>query len=368
MKEPAKTSDPHQGIADFRGEIDRIDGEIISLLEQRQAAARTIGGLKRRLGVPVIDQAREAEITRSLTAKGRRHLTSRHIQHIFKEIISAARSVQQQARTLSRREGAMGIGQPSVGIIGGTGRMGTWFFRFIEQRGMSVLKTGRTGPHSLEEVVRTCRVVVISVPIRKTLSIIRRIGPMMSEESLLMDLTSIKEAPLAAMVSCSRSEVVGLHPLFGPGDDSTREKRMVICRGRGEQGLSWIKDLLEEGGVETLMMEAAEHDRLMGIIQGANHLATLALALSIKRSGIPLEELMRGATPVFMERLERIQAMLGQPSELFSALMMENSHAGDSLRDVARSVEEWLEIVDKKDEKAFSDLFESLQSHFLMES
>ncbi len=261
----------------------------------------------------------------------------------------------------------MGLGPPIVGIIGGTGRMGTWFSRFMEQCGMEVMKTGRNGPHSLEEVVEACRVVVISVPIRKTVSIIRRMAPMMPEDSLLMDLTSVKEAPLAAMVFYSRSEVVGLHPLFGPDDDSSREKRMVVCRGRGERGLRWIKELLEEAGMETLMMGPAEHDRFMGIIQGANHLATLALALCIKRSGISLEPLAGCATPVFRERLERIRAMLRQPSELFSALMMENPHAENSLKAVARSAEEWLEIVDRKDEREFSDLFESLQSRFLME-
>jgi prephenate dehydrogenase len=258
----------------------------------------------------------------------------------------------------------MGMGKPAVGIIGGTGRMGTWFSGFMEQCGMVVLRTGKDGPHGLEEVVRTCRVVVISVPIRKALPLIRRIGPLMSEDSLLMDLTSVKEAPLAAMMSCSRSEVVGLHPLFGPDDDSPRERKMVICRGRGDRGMRWIKGLLQEAGVETLIMDAAEHDRFMGIIQGANHLATLALALSIKRSGVPLEQLVRCATPVFMERLERVQAMLGQPSELFSALMMGNPHAWEFLKAVKGSLEEWLELVGDKDENAFADLFDSLRGYY----
>ncbi len=96
MKEQTKTCGPNPGIADLRREIDRIDGEIISLLEERQASARAIGEQKRRLGAPVVDRAREAEIIRGLAARGGRYLTNRHIQHIFKEIISAARSVQRE--------------------------------------------------------------------------------------------------------------------------------------------------------------------------------------------------------------------------------------------------------------------------------
>ena len=257
----------------------------------------------------------------------------------------------------------MGIGRKSVGIIGGTGRMGAWFSGFMEQCGMDVMKTGKDGPYSLEELVGTCSVVVVSVPIRKTLSIIRRVGPMMSEGSLLMDLPSVKERPLAAMMKSSRSEVVGLHPLFGP-DDATEEKRVVICKGRGERGMRWIRALLEGAGLETQMMDPAEHDRLMGLVQGANHLATLALALSIRSSGMPLERLNQCVTPAFKERLERIVKMLRQPSELFSSLLMENPHAGDSMKAFAGSVEEWLRIVDKRDEKAFADLFDSLQAYF----
>jgi len=100
MNEQKKTCGLRQGIADIRREVDGIDREIVSLLEERQAAARAIGGLKRRLGAPVMDQAREAEITMGLMSRGGKTLTSRHIQHIFREIFSAARSVQEETEVV----------------------------------------------------------------------------------------------------------------------------------------------------------------------------------------------------------------------------------------------------------------------------
>ena len=81
-----------------REEIDGIDNEIISLLARRQEVAAVIGRTKKNLGVQVFDPAREQQVLKKVTSKKQGKLTKEAVRHIFNEIISAARSVQEPLR------------------------------------------------------------------------------------------------------------------------------------------------------------------------------------------------------------------------------------------------------------------------------
>ncbi len=67
-----------------------------------------------------------------------------------------------------------------VAIIGGTGRMGSWLARVLARRGHPVLKAGRRTRTRPEHAARSCDVVVISVPLERTIKVIERnraLGP-----------------------------------------------------------------------------------------------------------------------------------------------------------------------------------------------
>ncbi|MFA6413215.1 MAG: prephenate dehydrogenase/arogenate dehydrogenase family protein, partial [Syntrophales bacterium] len=135
-----------------------------------------------------------------------------------------------------------------VGIIGGTGGMGKWFASFFQQEGYSVIISGRkTGPDP-RQMAKDCPVVIVSVPIEATDTVIRAVGPCMPRESVLMDLTSLKEGPVRAMLEVAVSEVIGLHPLFGPRVASLDGQNIAVCPARGERWLAWLKDIMEKNG------------------------------------------------------------------------------------------------------------------------
>ena len=57
-----------------------------------------------------------------------------------------------------------------------------------------------------------------------------------SADALLLDVTSIKQAPLAAMMHATRA-TCRHHPMFGPACTPSGQ-RVVLCRGRGIRGSS----------------------------------------------------------------------------------------------------------------------------------
>ncbi len=258
----------------------------------------------------------------------------------------------------------MGLTHPTVGIVGGTGRMGSWFANLLERQGLRVLCAGRKTRLTPSAMLRKSDVVVISVPIADTVEVIRELGPLVRENGLLMDLTSIKKGPLEAMLQCSRAEVVGAHPLFGPEEEHIAEQKVAICPGRGERGLRWLTGILEEAGIRVMVMDPEEHDRFMGLIQGASHFSTLALALCISRSGFSFDDVLRCATRNFKRRLDRIGAMAEQPSELYESLLMANPGAGEFIERYGDAVEKMMGIIRKGDRRTFRELFHSLKHFF----
>lgn len=257
----------------------------------------------------------------------------------------------------------MGLNDARVGIIGGKGRMGAWFARLLERDGVPVLCTGRTTGLSPREMVQRCNVIVISVPIASTVEVIREVGPLIPQDGLLMDLTSIKKLPLDAMLRYSRCQVVGLHPLFGPAPEN-KDLSIAVCPGRGKEGLEWISGFFQKSRIRLILIEPEAHDRAMGLIQGVNHFATLALALSIESSGHGVKELLDCSTPTFRFCLGRIRAMLRQPAGLFGSLLMDNPFAEKSLNTYLGSCERLKRMAMDEDREAFQKMFESLDDFF----
>lgn len=79
----------------LRREIDGIDAEIVALLRRRAEYAREIGMEKRRNGCPIYDPSRERELLDSLDRCDAGELPSGALRNIYREILSACRSLQE---------------------------------------------------------------------------------------------------------------------------------------------------------------------------------------------------------------------------------------------------------------------------------
>ena len=256
------------------------------------------------------------------------------------------------------------LNRPKVGIVGGTGKLGTWFADLLEPYAEKVFRVGRHTALTPDETARRCDVVVISVPIAQTVEVIKEIAPLVSEQGLLMDLTSIKREPVEAMLRYSRAEVIGAHPLFGPESAADGELRVAVCPGRGNIWLNRLLGIFQDSGLKVMVLSPEKHDRMMGLIQGVNHLSTFALGMCVSRSGFGLEELLNCSTLTFASRLDRIRSMLNQPEELFGSLLMDNPSAGEFMDHYVEATKELIEISQKKDRASFEHIFENLKAFF----
>jgi chorismate mutase/prephenate dehydratase len=85
-------------LSNLRHKVDRLDDQLVRLLEQRSNVAREIGRLKRQDGQSVFAPAREAALFRRLEGKLRGGMDMESLRAIYREILSSARQIQGGAR------------------------------------------------------------------------------------------------------------------------------------------------------------------------------------------------------------------------------------------------------------------------------
>lgn len=243
-----------------------------------------------------------------------------------------------------------------LGIIGGTGGMGTFFARVFREAGWEVLVSGQATALTNTDLARTSDVVMVSVPIRKTGAVIEEVAPVLRSDQLLCDLTSLKAAPVAAMLRTGAA-VLGLHPMFGPTTPTLAGQTVVACPARVDPDQAdLILEVLRAGGARVIEMDPAAHDQLMAVVQGLTHYTTLTLAGTMQRLGVDLDALLGVTSPVYRTEMALVGRLLGQDPSLYAAILQENP-AVPAVLDAFREAAAEAERAVRDGEEEFVDLF-----------
>lgn len=82
----------------LRSQIDKLDSQILKLINDRAKLAVEIGQVKSADGIEIFNPAREDEIIAGVTAANPGPLESRAVQAVFRELVSGSRSLQRTLR------------------------------------------------------------------------------------------------------------------------------------------------------------------------------------------------------------------------------------------------------------------------------
>jgi prephenate dehydrogenase len=193
----------------------------------------------------------------------------------------------------------LAISHPVIGIVGSAGAYGRWLRTFFTQRmQLRVLGYDPADPASNSEadVLEQADVLLFSAPIRQTTQLIQRyVENAAGREAgkLWLDVTSIKSAPVAAMLQ-SQADVVGLHPMTAPPKSPTlRGRVMVVCEARLTSAWRpWLATFLAASQAECVSATPEQHDRVMALVQGMVHATHLAQAGVLRNQAAHVGDLL----------------------------------------------------------------------------
>ncbi|MEW5723036.1 MAG: prephenate dehydrogenase/arogenate dehydrogenase family protein [Thermodesulfobacteriota bacterium] len=251
-----------------------------------------------------------------------------------------------------------------IGVVGSQGRMGAWLVRLLSQAGLRVraadLKAGPVNWSWLAE----CPVVFLAVPIPALAEAARNLGPHTREDGVVMDLCSVKEAPVRYMLEHCRGEVAGCHPLFGPAAAEMKDRLVFVCPGRGRRWLDWWTGFLKVRGARVVEIMPARHDWLMARVQVLRQLALFSFGLSLARLNFDAREDLPLAGPWFSSLLEILGAQLRQTPELYADLALSNPEARPVMEEFARSAGQVSRLVAAGDREALVECLAEVARRF----
>jgi prephenate dehydrogenase len=256
-----------------------------------------------------------------------------------------------------------------IAVIGGGGRMGSWFCRFAISEGLNVivadkdaakLKALPVSPHletttDNHEAVNRARIVLVSVPLDVFESVIQDIAPHIKPGSIVMDGSSIKVRTVAVMRKYIKDcIIIGAHPLFGPNIETIKGQNFIFTP-TSDKETAMARELVgyvENCGAKVTLMTPEEHDKMMAVVQGFSHFTAIAAADALARLG-DLKEMKTAATTTFNIFLNYIESVIGDDPELYTAIQMEHPEMPEIYEKLTQSIDKFAGYVKEKDTHSF---------------
>jgi len=264
-----------------------------------------------------------------------------------------------------------------VAIIGGSGKMGRWFARHLLAEGDEVVISGRTESKVMEarrelgvdtassvEAVKDADVILLSVPIEAFEDIVVELAPHIQPEQVVVDVTSVKVMPVAAMHRHLKTRLVlGTHPLFGPGAKGITGQNFVVTPTNNEEEAlaEKVRDYLETRGARVSLMTPEEHDDKMAVILGLSHfIAVVAADTLISSNKVAQPTALGGIT--YKVLLTLVESVISENPELYASIQMNLPGVAEIEALFQAKVAAWAEMVRKKDRGAFIRQMKTLKS------
>ncbi|MEM3026568.1 MAG: prephenate dehydrogenase/arogenate dehydrogenase family protein [Thermoproteota archaeon] len=233
-----------------------------------------------------------------------------------------------------------------ITVVGGCGSMGKWIVNLLLEKGGFQITvadpdeiegsrlaraTGVKYEKDNKRAAAESDIVIVSVPVENTPQVIAEVAPCMRDGALLMDIASVKTEAVAAMLKHAPPgvELISVHPMFGPRIRDVKGQIIILIPVRTGRWLSLLKGFLEEKGFEVVETSVEHHDRMMSIVQGLTHFASMVFAGVIREMSIDLKQSRRFSSPVFNALLPIVYRVICQNPELYAQLQVHNPHVLD---------------------------------------
>jgi chorismate mutase/prephenate dehydrogenase len=343
---------------DLRQRLNDIDRQLISLVAERKATSEEVARVKRSTGYPTRDYEREREVILGVRATATELGVSPALaEELLRLLIRSSLTTQEQASVAAH---GAGTGR-RVLVIGGGGKMGGWFVRFLASQGFTVEVADPTGAPAGVSRVDDWRktdlkhdYIVLATPLGITDAILRDLA-LRRPPGIIFDVGSLK-SPLRAGLLALKSHgcrVTSLHPMFGPDTELLSGRHVVFVDLGHAEALASARELFAPTMAEQVVMSLDDHDRLIAYVLGLSHALNIAFFTALAESGEAAPRLARMSSTTFDSQLDVASRVAQESPDLYYEIQSLNDYGAESLEALAQAVERIRTAVLSQDHDAF---------------
>ncbi len=329
----------------LRSEIDRIDLDILELIARRAEVSMEIGLTKAKDGLKTRDRAREKAVITQFAKKAKLLGVGTKLSN------DVARLLISDSVRIQEVEAEKPLNGKTALVVGGAGRMGEWFCRFLSNRGAEVAiwdprerLWGYDNLKTIAPAAASSDIVVIASPLGVAPSELKMVLDS-SPAGLVFDLCSVK-SHIAAQLRKGASGgflVSSIHPMFGPKACSAKGRNVVVCDCGSDDANDRVSQIFSSAGSHVSRTSLERHDELMAYVLGLSHLCSIVFADTIRASRKNMAELRMVQGPSF----ERMSLMARELSNESKRVYHDIQALNPNTRKVVSSMEQVLRELKK---------------------
>ena len=344
-------------IETLRDELTSLDRSIVELIAERQRIVASIGREKQAVGRATRDYEREKEVLDGARQKAADLGVDPDVaESIMRTLILSSLTSQEKDRVAAEGKG----GGRTALIIGGAGKMGSWFVRFFGSQGFTTVVADHSvedGPgrfHDWRDAGIDYDVIVVATPIPVSNDILIALAAL-QPGGLVFDIGSLK-TPLREGLAAMRDagcRITSLHPMYGPDTDLLSGRHMIFVDVGVPAATADARDLFGSTMVEQLDMGLDDHDRLIAYVLGLSHALNIAFFTALAESGEAAPKLARMSSTTFDAQLLVSAAVAGENPNMYFEIQRLNEFGIDPLDALCESAARIRELVRDGDESGF---------------
>ena len=350
----------------LRTELDELDRRVLATAARRNEVVHRIATAKARTagGRPLFDRDRERGVYERANAVAMEVGLSPQLAHqLMQALVQSSHGIQEQVS----RQAAVAVAAEMARrflIVGGHGGMGRLLGRELAARGHHVDVLELDDGRDRAQAVREAEIVIVAVPMEVARSVVHEIGPHVRPEALLCDINSLKQSTCEAMAQRCRAEAIGMHPMFGPTIHSLRRQKVIVCPVKPGPRTAWLRQELQQMGLELIETDPATHDRMMAVIQVLVHFSTLVMGEALRRTGASVEDSLRFTSPIYRLELAFVGRLFAQNPSLYAEIEMTNPYGDEVRRCFLDAAEALNRTIASGDREAFYKMFDGVSRYF----
>lgn len=292
-------------ISGLRQEIDRVDAELLSLVDRRVQLALQIAKAKLSQSLPQHDPAREDSMLRAAHESKHETLSPHEAEEFIATLLPLTRNW-----VARRRRGAIvsphRIAIIGLGLIGGSIAKALKLAtpdhsltgvdltdRLTEPRKSGLFEELFT-PEEGAKAVRRADVVFLCTHVEKTIELLPTLADDVPKDATVSDVSGVKRAvdtaAKEAFGSPSAAHFVGGHPMAGRAIGGFEHSVAGLFEGRPwvltptpqdpVDKMRRLNLLIESTGAHVKLLSPAEHDETMAVVSHLPQLVSVALMLT----------------------------------------------------------------------------------------
>jgi prephenate dehydrogenase/chorismate mutase len=282
-------------IENLRKKIDKIDKEIVRLLETRIGIVETINELKNKFKLPLTSTEREIKIIDNLTQLTENKLLQEALPLIYNQIFALSkktRILKNQDQCPFERIGIIGLG-----IIGGSilktlktknPKIKVFSLRMNNSDVLLAKKQKLLdGTFPIEELINQSEILILSLPIKLIIPYaakIRELEKYLNKKLIVIDVGSIKDKIVRKfkILTDNKIEFLGTHPMAGSDKSGFKFSTIGMFIGypwiitphfkNEKESIEKVKKFVEYLGSKSYILSSLEHDQ---IVAKVSHLVFL---------------------------------------------------------------------------------------------